>query len=343
MGNIEEEQKAINSFDNPEIIKEIQHGKEIIEKNEIDPNQSFLSIGAYFNTFEDKKNKEDTKASGLSNSPEKIEDEMAFENNLGDFEITDEDMEGETEGATPGKPMITPGFPTEGFPKPSEGERNLRMGYMSKLLKTNTWTPSAEKPSFKQIIIFDWDELFDCIPYLMRNGLHKNNFKMTLKQTEIFAKIEFQILLLLTNSDKTAKTRVITNKTSKWINFCIAKFYPSLKLIKDKLEWYFIPDAYSRKFANDTETKMNILTKWSNTDDVVKNKILWNVNYFGNITLEKNSFKDKPNLIIKNVKVIGVDEFEMLPKELTLINGEFEKIISKPKKMNMKIDKKIFK
>ena len=353
MGNAEiEQQDPKKSFSNKDLIEQMMHGKEVIERNErneADQNQSFISMSStnsYGISYVAQMIEEATKTSEANPTGEKPkEEEILIENEGNSLEINeDEDAESEA-----GNPMIsTPGgggvFP-EDFPKKEDKERNVRMDYMKKLLKTNTWTPTEEKKYYEKIIILDWDELFDCIPYLMKNNLHKNNFQMDLKQSELFAKVEFQILIMITKATQAARTRIITNKTKKWINFSLGKFYPNIhKMIKTNkdLQWYYIPEEIEKKYGNDMNAKLNILVNWSKSPEVQRSTI-WNINYFGNISYENSLFKDKPNLIIKNVKVIGCDDFNLLPKELILLNAEFDKIISKPKKMNMKIDKKNFK
>lgn len=223
--------------------------------------------------------------------------------------------------------------------KKRNSELKGRMDFMNKLLNTNAWN-TKNTYEFQYVCVFDWDELFDCTSYILKNKLDQKNYELDLNQSQIFAKLELQILRLLTQAQEKTNVIIISKKNEQWINFCIDKFYPSLSVIKDKIQFLYLPAKINEKSTNDCANKTYWILKLSEIKELTDDNIIWNISFFGYVSIDKDTFKNRPNIIFKNIKVIGVDNTDHLLNELIMLNNELYKIINTPNNITMKINKK---
>lgn len=219
---------------------------------------------------------------------------------------------------------------------------NLRFSYFTKLVATKNWNIFEQNSSpFETKIIFDWDDLFQSSVFLASNQLYQANTSLSLKDSEKFVKIEFNILRLLTTAIEKGKIYIITNSNKEWINFSINKFYPSLEKIKNKITIISGKEHYENIYKGDPK-----MWKFSSFKNIVMKEynknIVYNILYFGDMNLDsKKAKKDYDNIYLKNIRIIAAESLEMLNKQLELICKEFTKIYALTNNITMKIDKKL--
>ena len=219
---------------------------------------------------------------------------------------------------------------------------NLRFSYFTKLVATQNWNIFEQNSSpFETKIIFDWDDLFQSSLFLAANQLYQPNASLSLKDSEKFVKVEFNILRLLTTAIEKGKTYIITNSNKEWINYSINKFYPSLEKIKDKISIASAKEHYENIYKGDPKMWKFSLFKNIVMKEYNKNNV-YNILYFGDMNLDrKKAKKDYANIYMKNIRIIPTETLEMLNKQLDLICKEFTKIYALTNNITMKIDKKV--
>ena len=218
---------------------------------------------------------------------------------------------------------------------------NIRFSYFAKLVTSNNWNIFNQSSSpFITKVIFDWDDLFQSSYFLTAKQLYCKETKLSLKDSEQFAKVEFNILRLVSLSIKKGETYIITNSNIDWINYSIQHFYPSLIKLKDKVRIISAKEEYEKFYKGEPKKwKFNAFRKilLQNFD---KNNV-YNVIYFGDINIDKNLKGINNNVYLKNIKVIPTETLEVLTKQLVLICKEFERIHAMTNNITMKIDKKL--
>ena len=218
---------------------------------------------------------------------------------------------------------------------------NLRFSYFTKLVTSNKWNIFEENSSpFITKIIFDWDDLFQSSYFLTENQLYCKSTKMSLKDSEKFVKVEFNILRLLTMAIEKGETYIVTNSEKEWIYYSIEHFYPSLAKLKDKVKIISAKEEFEKQFMGEPKkwkfiAFKNIIMKGYNSNNV------YNVMYFGDINFDKKMKTNCGNVFLKNIKVIPTETLELVNKQLGLICKEFVKIHSMTKNISMKIDKRL--
>ena len=218
---------------------------------------------------------------------------------------------------------------------------NIRFSYFAKLVTSNNWNIFNQSSSpFITKVIFDWDDLFQSSYFLTSKQLYCKDTKLSLKDSEQFAKVEFNILRLVSLSIKKGETYIITNSNIDWIYYSIQHFYPSLIKLKDKVKIISAKEEYEKFYKGEPKKwKFNafrkILLQNFDKSDV------YNVMYFGDINIDKNLKGINNNVYLKNIKVIPTETLEVLTKQLVLICKEFERIHAMTNNITMKIDKKL--
>lgn len=218
---------------------------------------------------------------------------------------------------------------------------NIRFSYFTKLVTSNSWNIFNQSSSpFITKIIFDWDDLFQSSYFLTSRQLYCKDTVLSLKDSEQFVKVEFNILRLVSLAIKKGETYIITNSNIDWIYYSIQHFYPSLIKLKDKVKIISAKEEYEKYFKGEPKKwKFNAFKKilLQNFD---KNNV-YNIMYFGDINIDKNIKGINNNVYLKNIKVISTETLEVLTKQLVLICKEFERILGMTNNITMKIDKKL--
>lgn len=221
---------------------------------------------------------------------------------------------------------------------------DIRFSYFTKLITHNTetnYTPSPTQLPNKTFItktFFDFDTFFFNMQYIINSKLHIPKKKLTLKQTEQFAKIEFTLLRLLTLCLSKGEVIILTNSSLTWVDYSLKKFYPSLMNLKPKIKFINCKCEYEHKYPKESKLwKIKSLIKHlyiTSMKDVTRFKVI-NCIYFGNLSLNdnNNALKLKPthyniDYVLKMIKTntsINLDHFN---KQLLLIINEYTKIHS---------------
>ena len=222
---------------------------------------------------------------------------------------------------------------------------DIRFSYFTKLIThiadTTIHTPSSStqlpNKTFITKTFFDFDTVFFNMQYIINSKLHIPKKKLTLKQTEQFAKIEFTLLRLLTLCLEKGEVIILTNSSLTWIDYSIKKFYPSLMNLKPKIKFINCKSEYEHKYPKESKLwKIKSLIRHlyiTSMKDVTTFKVI-NCLYFGNLSLnDNNALKLKPthyniDYVLKMIKTNTSMNLDHLNKQLLLIINEYTKIHS---------------
>ena len=242
---------------------------------------------------------------------------------------------------------------------------DIRFAYFTKLITHNTesdyapplYTPSSlsltqlPNKTFITKTFFDFDAVFFNMQYIINSKLHIPKKKLSLKQTEQFAKIEFTLLRLLTLCLSKGEVIILTNSSLTWVDYSLKKFYPSLMNLKSKIKIINCKSEYEHKYPKESKLwKIKSLNKHlyiTSMKDVTRFKVI-NCIYFGNLSLNdnNNALKLKTthyniDYALKMIKTNTSINLDHLNKQLLLIINEYTKIHSIPYSTTIAIESNI--
>ena len=222
----------------------------------------------------------------------------------------------------------------------------IRCSYFTKLIThnpDNNYTTSNK--TFITKTFFDFDTVFFNMQYIINFKLHKPKAKFTLQQIEQFAKIEFNLLRLLTLCLEKGEVIIFTNSSLTWVDYSIEKFYPSLMKLKHKIQIVNCKSEYEHKYPKEPKLwKIKSLIRnlcMTSMKDVTTFKII-NCLYFGNLSLNDSDLKYKTHhnvdYVLKMIKTNTSINLDHLNKQLLLIIKEYMQIQSIPNSTTIKIE-----
>ena len=232
------------------------------------------------------------------------------------------------------------------------GANDIRFSYFTKLITHNPGnrciTTTLQNKSFITKTFIDFDAVFFNMQYIINSKLHKPGTEFTLLQTEQFAKIEFNLLRLLTLALEKGEVVILTNSSLNWVDYSIEKFYPSLLKFKHRVAITSCKSEYERKYPKEPKLwKVKSLLQnlhMTSMNDVTTFKII-NCLYFGNLSLNDSDLKlnthHNVDYVLKMVKTNTSVHLEHLNKQLLLIIKEYMKIYSITSSTTIKIESKV--
>ena len=218
----------------------------------------------------------------------------------------------------------------------------IRRSYIAKLITKKVWTPSQKEKTHNSLIIFDWDDTLLCTSFLTPNGVYDENIKLTEKDKEKIAKLEFSVLRLLTISIEKGDVYIITNAGPGWVEFSAEKYYPSVVQLLGKIKIISARGEYESKFPNDS--RMWKIQAFLNMQKSFDSDLVTNIICLGDSFIEMEAGHTLAGkfqqAFIKTVKFRESPKPEELNKQLTLVADQFVGIYSAVKNLTIRVEKK---
>ena len=218
----------------------------------------------------------------------------------------------------------------------------IRSSYMSKLICKKIWTPTIKSKTHNSLIIFDWDDTLLCTTFLTKNGVYDENIKLTEKDKEKIAKLEFSVLRLLTLSTEKCDVFIITNAGQGWVEYSCEKFYPSVSKILKKINIISARGEYEKLYPNDS--RMWKIQSFLNMQRFFNSNLVTNIICLGDSFIEIEAghilASKFTQAFIKTVKFRESPKPEELNKQLTLVADQFDGIYKAIKNLTIRVEKK---
>lgn len=218
----------------------------------------------------------------------------------------------------------------------------IRRSYIAKLICKKVWTPSQKEKTHNSLIIFDWDDTLLCTSFLTPNGVYDETLKLSEKDKEKLAKLEFSVLRLLTISIEKGDVYIITNAGPGWVEFSAEKYYPSVVKLLSKITIISARGEYESKYPNDS--RMWKIEAFSNMQKKFDSDLVTNIICLGDSFIEMEAGHTLAGkfqqAFIKTVKFRESPKPEELNKQLTLVADQFVGIYSAVKNLTIRVEKK---
>lgn len=218
----------------------------------------------------------------------------------------------------------------------------IRRSYIAKLICKKVWTPSQKEKTHNSLIIFDWDDTLLCTSFLTPNGVYDETLKLSEKDKEKLAKLEFSVLRLLTISIEKGDVYIITNAGPGWVEFSAEKYYPSVSNLLSKITIISARGEYESKYPNNS--RMWKIQAFSNMQKKFDSDLVTNIICLGDSFIEMEAGHTLASkfqqAFIKTVKFRDSPKPEELNKQLTLVADQFVGIYSAVKNLTIRVEKK---
>lgn len=218
----------------------------------------------------------------------------------------------------------------------------IRRSYIAKLICKKVWTPSQKEKTHNSLIIFDWDDTLLCTSFLTPNGVYDENLKLTEKDKEKIAKLEFSVLRLLSLSLEKGDVYIITNAGPGWVEYSAEKYYPSICKLLKQIVIISARGEYESKFPNDS--RMWKFQAFINMQKNFDSDLVTNIICLGDSFIEMQAghilASKFTQAFIKTVKFRESPKPEELNKQLTLVADQFSGIYAAVKNLTIRVEKK---
>lgn len=220
---------------------------------------------------------------------------------------------------------------------------NLRKNYIAKLIYKQIWQPSKKEKNHNSLILFDWDDTLLCTSFFTPNGIYREDLKLSDKDLEKLAKLEFSVLRLLTLAVEKGDVYIITNAAPGWVEFSAEKYYPSLKNIIKKVSIVSARGEFEKEFPGDS--RMWKIQAFLNMQKNFDSNLITNIICLGDSFIEMEAAQilagKFSKAFIKSVKFRESPKPEELNKQLTLVADQFLSIYSSIKNLTIRVEKKL--
>lgn len=225
----------------------------------------------------------------------------------------------------------------------SKHSENLRKNYIAKLIYKQIWQPSKKEKNHNSLIIFDWDDTLLCTSFLTPNGVYREDLKLSDKDLEKLAKLEFAVLRLLTLALEKGDVYIITNAAPGWVEYSAEKFYPSLKTIIKKINIVSARGEHEKEHPGDS--RMWKIQAFLNMQKDFDSGLITNIICLGDSFIEMEAAQvlagKFSKAFIKSVKFRESPKPEELNKQLTLVADQFLAIYSSIKNLTIRVERKL--
>ena len=227
---------------------------------------------------------------------------------------------------------------------------SLRKTYYEKLnsknILNNINNPKAQKRSYNSIILFDWDDTLLCSTYLMKHSFfedekNKQN-KISDLRREKLAKLEFQVLRVLTLAISYGDVYIITNASQGWVEYSTVKFFPSVTKLLSQLTIISACTLYGEQFPDDS--RMWKIATFAKVAELYNKNIVTNLMCMGDSFIEMEAAQKMASLFkeifLKTVKFRELPKPEQIIKQLSLVSEQFKAIHSAVRNVSIIVEKK---
>lgn len=220
----------------------------------------------------------------------------------------------------------------------------LRKLYMDKLESLSNRTPNERfNCQYNSISIFDWDDTLLPTSYLAMNTYFSQpENPMPLEIKEIFSKMEFAIMRILTLAIQQGDTYIITNGAPGWVEYATNMYYPCLGNTLKNVTIISARGLFEKKYPDNQR-----MWKIATFKEVRKcyPDIITNIMCIGDSFLEIEAAKhmalEFKEAFLKNIKMKERPRPEHITKQLMLICDNFTNLYGSAKNLFISFEKKI--
>lgn len=232
--------------------------------------------------------------------------------------------------------------------------QSLRKTYYEKLLSksllsTSVFHPEQSAPkkrTHNSIILFDWDDTLLCSSYLMKHSFFENEQnvqnKISDSHKEKIAKLEFQVLRVLTIALTYGDVYIITNASQGWVEYSANKFFPSITKLLSQITIISARTLYGEQYPEDS--RMWKISTFSKVAEIYDKNIVTNIICMGDSYLEMEAAQKMSSLFkevfLKTVKFREDPKPEQIIKQLSLVSEQFKAINSAVRNISIMVEKK---
>ena len=221
--------------------------------------------------------------------------------------------------------------------------KKIRNSYYHKLISNNQWNPLKKDKIFNNIFIFDWDDTLLCTSYLIPTGA-LNNMEINKKDRDIVSNLDSLVSKLLTKAVDIGFVFIITNGAPGWVELSSVKFYPKTAEILKKIKIISARGLCEKKLPGDVRQWKTKAFKYAIDSVEMKKNIPTNIICFGDSIIEMEaSYNIKEyfsNAYLKTIKFKECPTHLELEKELRIISGQLDSILSNIKNLSIKVTRK---
>jgi hypothetical protein len=225
----------------------------------------------------------------------------------------------------------------------TERSEDLRRSYIAKLITKRIWQPTLSKKDHNSLIIFDWDDTLLCTSFLTPTGLFSEEMRIPEKDLEKINKLESCVYNILNSAIQKGVTYIVTNAAKGWVEYSCARFYPKVVPLLQQLTIVSARELFAAKHPGDCR-QWKISTFLSMLEHLDTN-LVTNLLCLGDSVIEMEAAhilaSKFSHAFIKTVKFRDSPKPEELFKQLSLINGQFDRIFSSIKNLTIRVEKKM--
>lgn len=223
---------------------------------------------------------------------------------------------------------------------------SLRKSYYEKLKSKKLINNQIQKRAYNSIILFDWDDTLLCSTYLMKHSFfedeqNKQN-KISDLHKEKLAKLEFQVLRVLTLAISYGDVYIITNASQGWVEYSTMKFFPSVSKLFSQITIISARTLYGEQFPEDS--RMWKIATFAKVAEMYNKNVVTNLMCMGDSFIEMEAAKKMASLFkeifLKTVKFRELPKPEQIIKQLSLVSEQFKSIHSAVRNISIIVEKK---
>ena len=219
----------------------------------------------------------------------------------------------------------------------------IRDSYYNKLIIKNQWNPLNKSKIFNNIFFFDWDDTLLCTSYLVPAGAF-NDLEINKKDKDVISNLDNLVSKLLLKSINIGFVFIVTNGAPGWVELSSVKFYPKTSKVLTKIKIISARGLCEKKFPGDMRQWKTKAFKYAINSIKINKNIPTNIICFGDSIIEiEASYNIKecfPNAYLKTIKFKENPTHTELEKELKIISGQIDSILTNIKNLSIKVTRK---
>ena len=219
----------------------------------------------------------------------------------------------------------------------------IRDSYYNKLIIKNQWNPLNKSKIFNNIFFFDWDDTLLCTSYLVPAGAF-NDLEINKKDKDVISNLDNLVSKLLLKTINIGFVFIVTNGAPGWVELSSVKFYPKTSKILTKIKIISARGLCEKKFPGDMRQWKTKAFKYAINSIKINKNIPTNIICFGDSIIEiEASYNIKeyfPNAYLKTIKFKENPTHTELEKELKIISGQIDSILTNIKNLSIKVTRK---
>ena len=222
-------------------------------------------------------------------------------------------------------------------------KNKIRDSYYNKLIITNQWNPLQKDKIFNNIFFFDWDDTLLCTSYLVPTGALVD-MEISKKDKDIVSNLDNLVYKLLIRTINLGFVFIVTNGAPGWVEISSVKFYPKTSKILSKIKIISARGLCEKKIPGDIRQWKTEAFKFAINSIKIDKTIPTNIICFGDSNIEiEASYNIKEhfsNAYLKTIKFKENPTHTELEKELKIISGQIDSILTNMKNLSIKVTRK---